>query len=122
METIKALYLLYFIPIVVAIAISGELPVGSGATTVVVTSLHFLGGAYELASGRTTLRGRYTGQDADGFTVHSRCQAVSNVVADAIILAAWVIALATVAGEPSMALTAALLALAGNIFCYAGRG
>jgi hypothetical protein len=121
MELIKTLYLLYFIPIVVAIAISGELPTGSAATTLAVTTLHFFGGAYELSQGRTSLRGRYTGQDADGFTVSTRGQVVSNVVADVVILSAWVVALVCVAGEDALALTAALLALAGNVFCYAGR-
>ncbi len=121
MELIKALYLLYFIPILVAIAISGELPIGSGATTLAVTTLHYFGGAYELARGATSLRGRYTGTDADGYTVSTRGQVVSNIVADLIILAAWIVALVCIAGEEYLALTAALLALAGNIFCYAGR-
>ena len=121
MELIKALYILYFIPITVAIAISGELPIASGVITLVVTSLHFIGGAYELVRGKKSLRGRYTGTDAEGYTVSSTGQAVSNVVADLIILAAWIVALVCIAGEEYVALTAALLALAGNIFCYAGR-
>ena len=121
MEPIKVLYILYFIPITVAIAISGELPIGSGATILVVESLHFVGGAYEVLSGGRSLRGRYTGTDAEGYTAPTTGQAVSNVVADLIILAAWVVALVCIAGEEYLALTAALLALAGNIFCYAGR-
>lgn len=121
MELIKALYLVYFIPILVAIAISGELPVGSGATTLAVTTLHFIGGAYELWRGDTSLRGRYTGTDDEGYTVATRGQVVSNVVADLIILAAWIVAVVCIAGDEYLALTAALLALAGNIFCYAGR-
>ena len=121
MELIKALYVLYFIPITVALAISGELPIGSGATTLVVTSLHFIGGAYEVARGDSSLRGRYTGTDSDGYSVATRGQVISNVVADLVILAAWIVAVVCIAGEEYLALTAALLALAGNIFCYAGR-
>ena len=121
MELIKVLYLLYFIPITVALAISGELPVASGIITLTVTTLHFIGGAYELAEGRSSLRARYIGEDESGFTVATRGQVVANIAADLVILAATAIAIVCIAGEEYLALTAALLALTGNIFCYAGR-
>ena len=98
----------------------GRVPTASAGLTVAVTTLHFLGGAYELR-GKTSLRERYTGMDRDGFIVSTRGQAIGNVIADLIILAAFVVGLVVVAGDRYLALTAALLALSGNIFCYYGR-
>ena len=121
MDALKTLYLFYFVPILVAVGISGEYPTASAGLTVAVTTLHFLGGAYELSQGKTSLWARYTGMDRDGFIVSTRGQAIGNVIADLIILAAFVVGLVVVAGDRYLALTAALLALSGNIFCYYGR-
>ena len=121
MDALKTLYLIYFVPILVAVGICGEYPTASGVLTITVTTLHFIGGAYELFQGRTSLRSRYTGMDRDYFIVGSRGPVIGNIIADLLILVACIVGIATVAGDRYLALTAALLALSGNIFCYAGR-
>lgn len=122
MDTLKTLYLAYFVPILVAVGISGEYPTTSAGLTITVTALHFLGGAYEVARGETSLRGRYTALSIDGYIVNTtRGQAIGNLIADALILGAFVVGIATAAGDKYLALTGALLALSGNIFCYFGR-
>lgn len=121
MVDLKTLYVAYFVPILVAVGISGEYPDVSAALTITVTTLHFLGGAYELRRGKTNLRGRYTGTTTDGYVVSTRGQAIGNAVADLLISGAWVVGVVVAAGDWSLAMTAALLALAGNIFCYLGR-
>ncbi len=115
------LYLAYFVPILVAVGISGEYPTASAGLTIAVTTLHFLAGLYELVWGETSLKERYT-VIGTYFVTTTRGQALSNLIADALILGAWIVGVATAAGDRYLALTGALLALSGNIFCYVGRG
>lgn len=118
---ITTLYLAYFVPILVAVGISGEYPTASAGLTITVTTLHFLAGGYELIYGDIDVRGRYTAVNIDGYSINTRGAAIGNLIADALILGAWIVGIATAAGDRYLALTGALLALAGNIFCYYGR-
>jgi len=111
---LSVLYVLYFAPLIWVLAEYRDYPVAAPAVVVGVTSAHFVAGLLEtwgdLAGG--TLE-RYLGESM-----------WMNIVSDILITSSFVLSLICVinpdAPENTL-LASAIVAVAGNILCVAGR-